>query len=99
MNGIQIIRSAHWTDGGTAITNFEPSEVGLYLQAITNLNRPEWGLAVSSLPMATFDNNESYDGGRGLFSFHALSHTGDLSDFWRVFEKVCQAPTPSRSNH
>ena len=70
----------HWTEGGTAITNFGPDEFDRYIEAIQRfgdrdlvVSDSRFGWTMGKLP-----------GG----SLHDIARRGDLSPFWRVFEKV-----------
>jgi hypothetical protein len=73
---VTAIESAHWTEGGTGLTNFDPNHAPIYLAAIRK--HGDRNLKVSSRPMV----------GRAIptdYSLHYLGDRPDLSQFWRVF--------------
>lgn len=71
-------RSPHWSEGGTAVTNFGEDQVGKYLKAIEKYGD-------SSLFVG-------HPTSKGFISDFALRRSGrmrgDLSAFWRIFDSI-----------
>jgi len=70
--------SEHWTNGGTGITNFNPTMLDVYQKAINE--HPGLGLWIEKRPM-------SGPSLKGDYSLHRHA-TGDLSLFWETFERI-----------
>jgi hypothetical protein len=74
----------HWTEGGNAITNFDPAQTHIYARAIDEFGDRNLYIGPPTP--------------RGLKSDRALRIRGemhDLSDFWAVFDEIKAASTGS----
>ena len=81
---VQRLVSPHFTQGGTGVTNFSPSEESGYAEAIEKFGSEN--LIISHAPMSGNRYALPTD-----YSLHNLSRTADLSSFWRVFDKIQEA--------
>ena len=73
----------HWTDGGTAVTNFSPRLTPIYEAALV-----EWGddgLVICSVGMPGYGQGHIR---RDMSSLHDLKGGRCLSPFWRIFERL-----------
>lgn len=73
--------AAHWTNGGTGLTNFDPSEVEAYEAAIKEHGDPDF--FIERLPMYPSDILPF----EGDFSLHCHSRK-DTGEFFRVLRRV-----------
>ena len=77
---MKSIKSPHWMNGGTGITNFQPEKIKIYEAAIAA--HPEFQLEISDQPM---------DGkyiAKGFYSLHCYNERIDLSTFWDTFRNL-----------
>ena len=71
------VLSAHWTDGGTGLTNFDPEDLPIYQEAIRRHGSKNF--FISNHPMLGFLKTSG-------MSLHR-HETGDASDFWATFRE------------
>ena len=81
----ESLSDKHWTEGGTAITNFPEEDFPIYIEAIQRFGDND--LIVSDQP---FGPMRGMPGG----SLHDLSRLCSLSPFWKVFEQVHREMRP-----
>jgi len=71
---------SHFLDGGTGVTNFEMKELPIYEEACKLFGNPLVKVGPPIRPLA--HRPQDY---RAL---HVFWGTGDLSAFWRIFERL-----------
>lgn len=82
MTPIQHIKSNHWTEGGTGLTNFKPSNLPYYLKAIEEFGDPNF--VVSKFPM----NGLSVPGDYSLHRLDMQPAPKECEPFWKVFDRI-----------
>ena len=86
----RVVSHRHWTDGGTALTNFDPKDEAKYLSAIEAHGDPAY--VVVRAPMDK----------RGSIATDYSLHYLDMptkrssSPFWETCRKVANAPDQGR---
>lgn len=75
----------HFCGGGTGITNFDPHEEPIYLEAIKRAQHPD-GLYVVRAP---YRLNQV---GSDMYSLHRKRRTADLGSFWDIVREIEQHP-------
>jgi hypothetical protein len=68
----------HWTQGGTALTNFAFNRMPVFFEAVKRYGSVEYQVALQSFPPCP----SNYGGSLHYFG------TGDCSPFWKFFEEV-----------
>jgi len=81
MSKLEPHRSAHWTKGGTGLTNFHLEKASFYYKVVTEFGDPT--IFTSPVPMDGYSSNNTTMG-----SLHAIGCPRDLSSFWALFDKM-----------
>lgn len=80
--------SAHWTRGGSGITNFQPEDLSLYQEAVKKFGDAR--IFISDKLMDGY-------GFTGKMSLHR-EDMKDMSDFWEVFWKLHRKSLVKKQN-
>lgn len=82
MTAIQDIKSNHWTEGGTGLTNFPPSDLPFYLKAIEEFG--DANFVASQFPM----NGRCMPGDYSLHRLDMQPSPKECGPFWKVFGRI-----------
>lgn len=89
-HNMKSVISEHWTKGGTGVTNFDKKDRHIYEAAIKEYGNP--CLLIVDKPHPGPGGYYDKRMEKTLHSLHFVGQAGeartDLSDFWRVFEKI-----------
>lgn len=77
---------SHWTQGGTGLTNFRPSELPRFEEALKRYGRE--GIVICSKPMRCNGNECPTDHSLHLLRECEANVVCDASDFWEHFKQI-----------
>jgi hypothetical protein len=89
-DNMKITDPKHWTNGGTAITNFDVADKELYEKAIAEYGDETLYIS-NDILCADFSEKGT------MLCLHHNSQNHDLSDFWKLFnihQNNQHPPTP-----
>lgn len=83
------LKSKHWMDGGTGLTNFSPEDFPRYMESVARFGGEKFVVSTERM----IGRGEDSEGGSLHYRGDIRSEEGknEVHEFWAVFEQVTEA--------